>query len=1117
MKFYTQLWKQFMRITFLFFSILLTIGLVSVRATNVKAQGLDTRINITVGNESLFSVIKKLELKTNLVFAYDEAYLDLNHKFIRQEKFDNQTLEVILGIVLKNTDISFKEEAGNILLFKQAYGKITGKVIDETGAPLPGATVTVVGTSVGTLTDANGNYSLTVPEGTYTIAVTFVGFKKMEFPNTVASASKAFVLNVSMTGSGLLKEVVVSYGQQRQREITGSISTVDATDLEDRPITQFAEGLQGKVAGVQITENNGAPGRGLDFRIRGAASLSSSNQPLFVIDGMPITGSINNINPAEIESFTVLKDASATALYGSRASNGVILITTKHAKPGDAKIQFDANYGMQVIPQQGRYQMQTAQQFAQFENEYYQDKLTYEPGTKPTLDPVYQNPSQYGAGTNWFNAVTRNAPVESYNLTVSSARDHSSSNVIVGYQDQQGVVINTDRQLFSMRINQDLTLSNNKIKIGFNLAPSYSIDHNNNLTTEGVGGLVNVAEEASPLFAPVNPNGSYPVLVNSPGQVNDINPYATLMLTQNYIKTTRILGNGYFNYEFLPGLTFKINLGVDKGNEYNEDFVPSVITTNGVATGSNNVYDNYSWTAETYLNYKKTLFKKNHIEALIGYSAQKFSEDADNISGSTYKTDNIPYLDQATLITAAGSNADAYSLLSTIGRLNYDYDGKYLLSVAARSDGSSRFGDDRKYGFFPSASVGWVVSDEKFMDQFKFINFFKIRASYGITGNNNIGNYTSISQIASGPNYNYTFNNVLQAGAINSTLGNADLGWERNKQLDIGFDISLLKNRISLTYDYYNKVTDGMIQARPIPTSSGFSSLDYNIGAFKFWGNEFTLNTVNLTGELKWNSSFNISFDRNLCTSLVAPGFTFRNNTVTSDYYHTQVGYPIGMFYGFINEGLYKNAQDLANSPKYGTMSDVGTTKFKDINGDGVIDPNDRTFIGNPNPDFTLGFTNTFKYKHFDLSIAMSGAYGNKILAAAKWAYLTNLDGARGLLAAVSDRWRSPQDPGSGIYPRTETGTTAAGRSVNSQWVEDGSYLEVKNINLGYTIPIKGNSVMKSIRVYTSVEQAFVFTKYSGMNPEVSLNGLDGIGQGVDEDAYPVPRTFSVGLSSTFK
>jgi len=1119
MNFYTQLWKQFMRITILSFSILLTAGFITVQAASVKAQSLDKRVDISFTQENLYTAVHQLEQQTSLPFAYDAAYLGLYQDKIKAAAFKGERMGVVLDYLLKGTGISFREEAGNIVLFKVVYGKITGHVVDENGDLLPGANVSIAGTSIGTQSDTKGNFTISVPEGTYTLVVTFVGYKKMEYPGLVVTGTKPASVNVTMTGAGQLKEVVISYGKQRRNEITGSLTEISGTDLQDKPDNQFAQMLQGKVAGVQITQNNGAPGRGFQFRIRGAASFTLSNQPLFVIDGMPITGSINNINPSEIESFTVLKDAAATSLYGSRASNGVILITTKHAKAGDAKVSFDGYYGVQAIPEKGRYKLMDAQQWAQFENEYYQDKLTYEPNTNPVLDPVYKDPSRYGTGTNWFNLITRSAPIEAYNVTVSSATDHSQSTVVGGYLNQQGVVKNQGIEQFSLRLNQDLTFAHNRAHIGFNLAPSYHIDHNNRIATEGVNNIIEKVSEGSPLVSPYNPDGTYAYSAASPGQVANINPLAQLMLQKDDYKTTRILGNGYFNYQIWDGLSLKTNLGVDKGAESHNNFVPSNITTNKIATGSSGYVDNYSYTAEGYLNYDKTFHSDHHIQALVGYSIQKFNQTSSSVSGSTWATDEIPYLSEATLITGGTSNTTSYSLLSTIGRLNYDYKGTYLVSFSARNDGSSRFGSDRKYGFFPSGSLGWVVSNEHFLENIKAISYLKVRASYGITGNNTLGNYASISQIGSGQAYNYTYNNVLQAGAANSTLGNDQLRWERNKQFNIGFDLSLLKDRISFTYDYYHRNTDGLIQDRPIPYNSGFTTITYNVGAIKFWGHEFTLNTNNLVGDFKWSSNFNISFDRNLVTNLVSPGYIIRNNTISSDYDRTQVGQPLGMFYGFIFDGLYKDAADVANSPKETlAKADVGTIKFKDVNNDGVIDAKDRTFIGNPNPKFMYGFTNNFTYKRFNLNVTLAGSYGNQILNADKWAYLTNIDGARGgLLAAVADRWRSPSQPGTGIYPRTETGTTALGRDVESQWVENGSYLAIKNINLGYTVPLSEQSVFKNLRVHVSVDNAWFFTKYSGLNPEVSLNGLNGTGEGIDENSYPIYRTISLGISTSIK
>ncbi|CAM4011114.1 TonB-linked outer membrane protein, SusC/RagA family [Pedobacter westerhofensis] len=1074
-----------------------------------------TRVTISFKHETLSSVVKKLEDKAAVTFAFDEAYLRLADKYVGPGTYEGQTLEAILSALMPDQGIGFKEQGSNIILFKQANGTVNGRVTDETGEPLPGAIVRVKGTSIGVSADANGAYRISLPEGSQTLMVSFVGYAPVNVSVQIIG-NRSTVSNITLQSGSTLQEINVSYGKQRAKEVTGSIVQLDAKQLEDMPVGQFAQQLQGKVAGVQIAQSSGQPGRGVEFRIRGAASFYASNQPLIIVDGIPVTGSINNINPNEIESYSVLKDASATALYGSRAANGVILITTKHAKPGDSKIVFNAGYGVQKIPQERVPKMMDARGFAQYMKEKFEDARKYEPGYTTATPAEYLNPEQYGEGTNWYDLLTRAAPFQNYDLTVQSARENSSSTVIVGYQEQEGVLINTGTKLYTLRINQDLSLLNNRLKIGFNIAPSYRLDHNNRLTTDGVGGLFERIFEASPLKSPYNPDGSYNRDTYSAGMVAYINPLAQFNLTQDDYKTTRILGNAYLNYEFVKGLSLKTNFAVDKGNESRKYYQSGVVTsTVGQATGTAATFDNGSYTGEANLVYSKTIATDHNIEVLGGYSVQKYSGYNTTLTGLGFPDDNIPYLSAATSLSAGNSTYSAYSLLSSIARVNYNFKGRYLLQGAVRRDGSSRFGDNQKYGTFPSVSAGWVVSDESFMKNIKSVDLFKIRASYGITGNNFFGNYEAQATLGK---YYYAGNGTSISGQSINRLENANLRWERNKQFDIGLDLSLLKNRLNFTYDYYRKVSDGLIMQRPVPRASGFLSIVDNVGVIELWGHEFSVNSTNLTGKLGWTTNFNISFDRNIIKELVDPGYIRRNNTVSSDYFRQQEGHHLGEFYGFVFQGLYKDAADLASSAKYGTASDVGTIKVKDINGDGVIDDgNDRTFIGDPTPTFTGGLTNNFTYGNWDLNIHMSYSVGGEILNAAKWAYQTNLDGSRLMLAAAADRWRSPENPGSGIYPRTKTGTTAMGRQVNSQWIENGSYLTLKNVSLGYRINLK-NPLVKSLRVFGSVQQAFVITGYSGLNPEINFAGQDPtLGIGVDENAYPVPRTFSFGLSATFK
>ncbi len=1101
------------------FSSLLAVLLITLTTlAGPKGYGqelLDTRLSLKLEQVAFAEAIQSIKQLANCKIIYSDDVIPANSNVslaAQQEK-----LSVILNKLLTPLNLRY-EVIFNQIVIKAAIkspaaspqGTVTGKVTDaKTSESLPGVNVLIKGTTIGTTTDGDGKYNIAVPDESDILVFSYVGYAAQEV--VVGNQSE---INISLKEdvNSLNEVVVVGYGTQLRAEVTGSIAQLNSSETADMPVTQFAQQLQGKIAGVQVGQNNGQPGRGMEFRIRGAASLSYGNQPLFVVDGIPVTGSVNNINPAEIENFSVLKDAASSSLYGSRAANGVILITTKRAKPGESQVEFRSFYGVQAIPQKGRPRMMTAREFAEFQNEYYEDRVKYE-GYTGTLAPEYQNPEQYGEGTNWFKALTRHAAIQNYDLIVSSGTEKSSSTVVAGYQDQQGVVLNTGTKLFSFRLNQHFNLFDNKLKVGFSIAPSYRIDHNNRLTTEGVGGLIEKIVEASPLIAPVDENGNMPLYVNSPGMVANVNPYAQFVKTKDDYKTTRLLGNTYVNYEFLPGLSLKTNLAIDKGAERRNMFSPSSISTTAIATGLSSTVDNYSWTAEATLDYARTFLEDHYVEALAGYSVQKFEQESNSVTGINFPDDNVEWLSAATSISAGSSNTTAYSLLSSIARLNYSYKGRYMLSGAIRRDGSSRFGADKKYGNFPSVSVGWIISEENFMGGAGYIDFLKIRASYGITGNNDIGNYSGIGQVTSS---NYVLNGVLVPGSTVSTLGNPELAWERNKQFDIGLDVAVLDSRLSFTYDYYRKISDGLIQDRPIPRASGYTTVTSNVGELEFWGHEFGVNAKILNKKLKWSTRLNVSVDRNRIKSLVNPGFMRRNNTITSDYYRNQVGHSLGEFYGFIFEGLYKDEEDLQNSARH-TSSAVGTVKMRDVVQDNVINDNDRTFIGNPNPDFLFGFTHELSYKNFDLSVAFAGSVGGQILNPSKWAYLTNLDGARMLLAGVKDRWRSPEDTGSGVYPRTLTGTTALGRAVNTQWLEDGSYLSAKNITLGYNTKIRNNLALKNLRIYLSVQNAFIITDYSGINPEISLNGLNGTSIGIDENAYPVPRTFAIGVSATFK
>ena len=1068
------------------------------------------RLTLSLHEATLKELFSAIEKQSDYTFVYDSSDIDTDRKVsaVCSEEDINQVLsEALKGM-------SFEIRGKQIIIRKTLVRqdrsvrrmKVSGQVKDTAGEPIIGANVIEDGARTGTITDADGRFSLSVASDA-TVKVSFIGYATRE-----VKVKGQSTLDITLDeDSKLLDEVViVSYGSQLKREVTGSVAQLNTDALADMPVLQFSQELQGKIAGVQVNQYSGRVGSGMAFRIRGAASLSSGNSPLIVVDGIPLTGDVNNINPAEIESFSVLKDASASALYGSRAANGVILITTRKAKAGDARLEFAANYGVQTVPQRGRPDMMNAREWAEFQNEYYEDRVKYE-GYTGELDPLYENPERYGEGTDWFDVMTRNAAIQKYDLSLFKGGDNYSTSAMIGYSMQDGVVENTGVKMISARLNQMFKLKD-IAEIGINVAPSYKLDHNSLIAFDGVNNLFNKALQASPLVVPVDENGDMPLYVNTAPMLNNINPYKIIMETVDDYTTARLLANGYLSITPMKGLTLKTSLATDMTWERRKYFKPGSIAADNVATGTSSYYNDYTWISETNLTYANTFKEAHKLEVLLGFSAQKYVKESNSLSGSNFSSDDIPYLSNATSITSGTSNIAEYALLSFLGRINYSYRGKYLVSAALRRDGSSRFGANKRYGYFPSVSAGWVVSEEKFMQSVPHLDMLKLRASYGITGNDNIGNYTHIANIGE---YNYVFNGALVSGASGSNIANTDLAWERTAQFDFGVDISLFDNRFSFSYDYYKKATDNMIQNRPIPQASGFSSITSNVGKIHFWGHEFSLGYNNRFGKLSWQSNFNISFDRNKIVELVEPGYITRNTSEYSDYYRNQEGYPLSQFFGYIKLGLYKDEADLANSPKSNT-SQVGTIKFKDVNGDGVIDVKDRTFIGDPNPDFLFGWTNNLAYGPFDLSISMTGSYGGKIISSLTHQYLGNLDGAFNLLAAAKDRWRSPENPGSGVYPRTMTGTTAEHRKVNTSWIESNSHLSVKNITFGYQVPLPQNKYCSSLRIYASIQNVFFISRYSGANPEVSLNGLNGTGIGVDENSYPIPRVYSLGLNVTF-
>lgn len=1104
----------------------ITLFVVLLSAIQIFANGVysqNTRFSLQKKNATIETVLGAIEDQSEFYFLYNGKLVDVMQKI--DLSVENQTIENTLNELLRNTDITFKVFDRQIVLSpkesvgsNQQQNSISGKVSDTSGGSLPGVSVVVKGTTTGTITDADGNYSLANVPANATIVFSFVGLKPQEIKVDGKSKINAVLVEETI---GLDEVVAVGYGTQSKRAVTGSIQSVGSDALSDMPVTTVAQKLQGKLSGVQINQTTGKPGQGMQIRIRGQASLTAGNSPLYVVDGFPLDGDISSVNPNEIESISVLKDASSTALYGSRAANGVIVVTTKRAKLGKTSIDVAANYGIQSVPQQGRPEMMNGTEFAQFKKESYEDLGLAVPS-------VFQNPSQYGKGYNYFDAILRNAAIQDYSVSLSAGKDNFSTNAVVGLFNQEGVILNSNYQRFSLRLNNEFKITD-KIKAGFNVATTYTKD--NTPSTDGqfwAGGIVTNSLLVWPITPYINPDGTLPYNSWIPGVSTFPTPnyYRATKEINNKTDQTRILATGYLQYEPIKGLILKSTMNADLRNVKFKNTNPSTTSTGfaGVLPAlssaifrSNNTF---TWLNENTATYKKSIGNHN-FEALAGFSMQRFRFDQMQVSIQGYPDDRISTIGAAATINRAGttntySDTQEWSMMSYLGRINYNYKNRYLVSAAIRSDGSSRFGADQRWGTFPSASIGWIASEENFMKGISAISLLKIRASYGIVGNNNIGNYTQYAAVSSGnSSYNAIYGTTLGSGSAVTQLPNSNLTWEQTAEYDFGFDLGLFKNRLSIGYDFYNRNSKSLLYSVAVAQESGFANFNGNIGELQFWGHEIAVNSQNLVGKLKWTTDFNIAFTDNKVKAL----FGAVNRIYGGNSTITKVGDRIGLFYGMVHEGVYKNQADYNASPK-AVQSQVGTAKFKDVNNDGKItnggDNDDRTIIGDPTPKFTFGITNSFNYNNFDLSIVMSGSYGNDIANMGEQG-LTNLDGVFNVLAEVKDRWRSEANPGAGKYGKTTAGTANERDWFSTRFLSDAGYLTVKNVSLGYTFSKIKIKNIKNLRVYVSAQQLYTLTKYKGMNPEISSdafgNAASALNLGHDYGGYPVPRTISFGLN----
>ena len=922
--------------------------------------------------------------------------------------------------------------------------------------------------------------------------------------STIAIAALYLSGSLYAQKSDTLKEktieevVVIGYGKAKAKDLTGSVSVINLNKTGNQPVADIGQAIQGRASGVTVI-NSGEPGSNVTFRIRGTGTIQNNN-PLIVVDGMPLNGGLNQINMSDVESINILKDASSTAIYGSRGANGVVMITTKRGAKGGI-LNFDTFTGIQSVS--NMIKVLDASQYAQLNNE-----MLANGGLTP--NPEFANPSSLGAGTNWLAALFNPSILSSYSLSYGDRSEKSNLYVSTSYFNQKGVVLNTNYDRYIVQINGDTKLKS-FLKIGNSVKLQHDIKKNGSYDIKGT--ILSL-----PTRSIYDANGNWAGPGSNPLLYGDIdNPIGKATIVENSTKGYNIQGNIYAEAEIIKDLKFKSLGGIETNIWYNRTWSPKYSW--GVKSQENSYLfegSNRSITLlwDNTLTYDKTI-GKHHINAVIGSSAQNNKYNYLSASVQKFASDNTQQIDNGILQPVQHGNASEWAIMSYLGRVNYNFANKYYVTATIRRDGSSRFGMDNRWGWFPSAALAWRISNENFLKNSNVINNLKLRLGYGITGNQEIGNYSFSSSYNT---YLYNFNNSYVSAVLPTVLPNPNVKWEGQEQYNAGFDLDLFNNRISLIVDGYVKNTNDMLVPMSVPVTSGYSDVyvpSINAGKIQNKGFEVTLSTKNIIkNDFKWSSDAVFSYNKNNVESInsdtpiitASGGFNSAIGLI-------KAGYPVNVFYGYITDGIFQNQAEVDShavqmpGSNSATSTAPGDIRFKDLNNDGVINDKDRTVIGNPNPKFTFSFNNTFSYKNFDLTIFLQGSYGNDIFNANRM-YTEAMSIIQNQSTAVLGRWTG--EGTSNNIPRAIYGDPNQNSRVSDRYIEDGSYLKIKNINLSYTLPkdVFGQN-FNSVKIFVSAQNLVTWTKYSGFDPEVPVNGIDN-------GTYPITRTVSLGLNIGF-
>ena len=968
---------------------------------------------------------------------------------------------------------------------------VQGVVKDQTGETVIGASVMEKGTTNGTITGIDGDFSLNMsPNGT--LVVSFVGYKTQEVQ---VKGQKQLQVVLSEDAEMLDEVVVIGYGTMKKSDLTGAVSSIGNKDIKDSPVSNLGQAIQGKISGVQIVDA-GKPGDNVSIKIRGLGSINNCD-PLVVIDGVPTDLGLSSLNMADVERLDVLKDASATAIYGSRGANGVVMITTKRGTEGKGKLAVSANYSFQNatnVPS-----LLNAAQYAELSND-----MMVNSGRNP--NPEWANPSELGAGTDWMDELLRTGVMQNYTVSYSGGNEKSHYYVSGGFLDQSGIVKSVNYRRFTFQSNSDaqvlkwLKFSNN---ITFSADTKKSGSYN-----------IGDALKALPIYPVKNEDGSWSGPDgNSEWYGSTRNPIGPTELNKSQTDGYNFLANLTAELTFTKWLKFKSTFGYDAKFWFIDNFTPKynwkpTPTEETSRYKSDNKSFAYLW--DNYFLFDHTFAEKHRVGLMAGMSAQWNTNDYLNAQKNVFMFDNVHEMDNGEEMYAIGGNETEWALLSYMARVNYSYEDRYLLTATIRRDGSSRFGKKHRWGTFPSVSVAWRASQEKWFPKNDYINDLKVRAGYGVTGSQaSVGNYSYLASYNTSV-YPFGISSGNQTALVSSTLANPYIHWEEVAQTNIGFDASLFNSRVMFSFDAYLKETRDMLVKASIPITSGFedTTTTYtNAGKVRNQGIEMSLHTINLTGELGWETNLTATYNKNKIKDLNSDVPYYINQINNSYVTMLAKDYPINVFYGYVTDGIFQNQSEV-NTHAVQPGAEPGDIRFRDLNNDGVINDSDRTVIGNPNPSWLFSMNNSLSYKGFELSVFLQGIAGNKIYNA------NNIDNT-GMAAAynqttdVLKRWQG--EGTSNSMPRAVFGDPNQNTRVSDRFVENGSYLRLKNITLSYTFPKQWlqKAQIENARLSLSCENVATITGYSGFDPEVGINGID-------QNRYPISRTFSLGLNFNF-